>query len=350
MIRNFLSQYIQAVHIPYVEAILIFLGIAVVIRIVFSIFIAWFSHRAKESENQVDDIAVAVLKTVKPPFYLVIAAILAFQTFALPSIWDTVFNYVFIATLVIQGIVAVQTLITHIARVYVESRDGVGDSNAAVDFGVLLLKIIVWVVGLLFLLSNLGVNITSLAASLGIGGIAIALALQSILEDLFSSFSIYFDKPFEVGDFIVVGDKMGTVEKIGIKTTRLRALQGEQIVIANKELTVAQVQNFKRLSERRAVMTIGVTYETSQEKMKMIPNIMKDVISSVEHVRFDRAHFHEFGDSALLFEVVYFVSSSDYNDYMDARQNIALRIKEQFEKEKIDMAFPTQTVYLKKES
>jgi len=197
-------------------------------------------------------------------------------------------------------------------------------------------------------LSNLGVNITSLVAGLGIGGLAIALALQSVLSDLFSSFSIYFDKPFQVGDYIIVGKHSGTVEKIGIKSTRIRASQGEEIVISNQELTSARVQNFKKLKERRNTTSIGVTYETSTDKLKKIPDIIKYIIEEEKNARFDRVYFTTFADSALVFDLVYYVKSDAYSVYLETQQNINFKIKEAFEKEGIDMAYPTQTIYLTK--
>lgn len=348
ILKQYIRAHIPVIYIPYVYAIGIFIIIAVVLRIIVGIFVLWCARRAQASKNKLDDILVAVLQTIRPLFYIMFAALIALQTLPLPQSVEGIVQALLLVVLVVQALIALQTLIAHSARTYLLTHEAQEKGqDAALVFGIAVLKGIVWVVGILFLLSNLGVNITSLAASLGIGGVAVALALQSVLEDLFSSFSIYFDKPFEVGDFIIVGDKMGVVEKIGIKTTRLRALQGEQIVISNKELTVAQVQNFKRLEERRVVFSLGVTYDTTQEHMKQIPQIIKSIIDKVDNTRFDRAHFYQFGDSALLFEVVYYLRSADYTEYMDAQQIIHLAIKDEFEKLEIEMAFPTRMVYVK---
>ncbi len=157
-----------------------------------------------------------------------------------------------------------------------------------------------------------------------------------------------FDKPFVPGDFIVVGDKKGTVEKIGIKTTRLKALQGEELIISNKELTSAQIQNFKKMEERRISFSFGVTYETPVEKVKKIPDIIKDIIDKEDGARFDRAHFSRFDDSALNFDIIYYVGSGDYADYMDIQQSINIKILEVFEEMRIGMAYPTQTIYMQK--
>ena len=198
------------------------------------------------------------------------------------------------------------------------------------------------------MLSNLGINVTSLVAGLGVGGIAIAFALQNILNDLFSSFAIYFDKPFVVGDFIKIGEHAGTVEKVGIKTTRIRSTTGEELIISNRELTSARVQNFKRLNERRSIFTIGVVYETTAEKLRRIPSIIQTIIESQSLNRFDRVHFKTFGDFSLNFEVSYYVQTTDYKKFMDTQEIVNLKIVEAFEKEGISMAYPTQTIYLEK--
>ena len=213
----------------------------------------------------------------------------------------------------------------------------------------IFIKFALWSIGLLLILSNLGFNITSLVAGLGIGGLAISLALQSILTDVFSSLSIAVDKPFQEGDFIVVGADKGTVKHIGIKTTRIQSLQGEEIVISNTELTTARVQNFRKLQKRRVVFNIGVTYSTPTDKLKKIPEIVKRCIESAEKTEFDRAHFWQFGDFSLNFEIVYYIGSKEYVDYMNAQQKMNLAILEEFEKEGIEMAFPTQTVHVEKD-
>jgi small-conductance mechanosensitive channel len=209
-------------------------------------------------------------------------------------------------------------------------------------------KIALWAVAFLVLLQNLGYDITALIAGLGIGGIAIAFALQNILSDIFSSFTIYFDKPFEVGDFIIIGKDMGTVKTIGIKSTRIQTLQGQELIVSNRELTGTRINNYKKMEKRRVVFSFGVVYGTSTEKLKKMPETIKNIIDNTELAELDRVHFIEFGEFSLKFEVVYFLSSSDYNKYMDTQQNINLKIKEQFEKEGIEFAFPTQTVFLNK--
>ncbi|HEY1061094.1 MAG TPA: mechanosensitive ion channel family protein [Daejeonella sp.] len=209
----------------------------------------------------------------------------------------------------------------------------------------LIINIIIWILGLVFIIDNLGYNVTTLITGLGIGGIAIALAAQTILGDLFSYFVIFFDRPFQIGDFIIVEDNMGTIEYIGIKTTRIRTLSGEQLICSNTYLTNSRIHNYKRMEERRIVFKLGVTYQTTSEIVKEIPVIVKEIIESTKDVRLDRGHFSGFGDFSLDFEFVYYILSADYNVFMDKQQEIYHRILCRFESEKIDFAYPTQTLY-----
>ncbi len=212
-----------------------------------------------------------------------------------------------------------------------------------------IVKVIIWMLGIVFLLDNLGYNVTTIIAGLGIGGIAIALAAQAILGDLFSYFVILFDRPFEIGDFIIVDDKMGVIEYIGVKTTRLRTLGGEQLVCSNKDLTDSRVHNYKRMEKRRVVFNIGITYQTSAEVLEIIPQLVKEIITRNDDVVFDRGHFSGFGSFSLNFEFVYYILSSDYNIYMDRQQAIYVDIFRAFEDRGIDFAYPTQTLFMKPE-
>lgn len=223
-----------------------------------------------------------------------------------------------------------------------------GDAASATTLQALtlIIKVVLWVVAALLILENLGIHVGSLVAGLGIAGIAVALAVQNILGDLFASLSIVVDKPFVVGDFIIFGDYLGTVESIGLKTTRIRSLFGEQIVVSNADLLRERIRNYKRMKERRAVFTFGVVYNTPPEKLTAIPKMVQEIIESLPGTRFDRAHFKEFGDSSLNFEVVYWLTTPDYNIYMDTQQTINLALVRRFQAEGIEFAFPTQTVYL----
>ncbi|MDH7605505.1 MAG: mechanosensitive ion channel family protein, partial [Melioribacter sp.] len=198
-----------------------------------------------------------------------------------------------------------------------------------------IINLLIWVIGLIFLLDNLGFQVSTIVAGLGITGIAVALAAQALLGDLFSYFVIFLDKPFEIGDFISFDGNSGNIEKIGIKTTKIRSLSGEQLIVANSKLTNTILHNFKRLERRRVVLKLGVTYQTPLQKLEAIPEIVKSIITKNELVEFDRGHFANYGDFSLNFEFVYFILSSDYKTYMDIQQKINFDIYREFEKEKI---------------
>ena len=212
-----------------------------------------------------------------------------------------------------------------------------------------VLQAALWVVGLIFFLDNMGVKVSAVVAGLGIGGIAVALAAQAVLGDLFSHFAILFDRPFALGDFIVVDDFKGTVEHVGIKTTRVRSLSGEVLVFPNSSLTGSRIRNYQALRERRVLFTLGLTYETPAQKLKDVPGLLKEIIAGTPGTRFDRAHFKGFGDSSLDFEVVYFMLVPEFNALMDAQQAINLELVRRFEAEGIEFAFPTRTVVLERE-
>ena len=210
----------------------------------------------------------------------------------------------------------------------------------------LMINATIWIIGAIFLFDNLGYNVGTIIAGLGIGGIAIALAAQNILGDLFNYFVIFFDRPFEIGDFIVLDDKKGNVEHIGIKTTRLKSLTGEQLVLSNSDLTKSRLHNFKRMQRRRIEFNIGITYQTPLEQVKEVPEIIRSIIASIDGITLDRTHFSAYGDFSLIFQTVYFVENADYNSYMDIHQTINLKLLEEFEKRKIEFAYPTQSIFL----
>ncbi len=214
----------------------------------------------------------------------------------------------------------------------------------------LLLNVFIWAIGLLFLFDNLGYNVTTIIAGLGIGGIAIALAAQNILGDLFNYFVIFFDRPFEIGDFIVIDDKKGTVEHIGIKTTRVKSLSGEQLVFSNSDLSNSRIHNFKRMERRRISFTLGVVYETDPSLLREIPTLIKNILAEQQEVTLDRVHFLSYGDYSLKFEIVYYVENSDFNRYADIQHDINLRIFDVFREKNIQFAYPSQTVFMGRES
>lgn len=336
----------------YLIAVVVFIGLIIALKIFQVIILARLKELAEKTKTDFDDALIAIFKKVKPPFYFVIALYFGLKILVTPAILSGAVKVLFIVIIAYEIIRALERFLDYFVDKYLsrvkEGQNAVKSESMAKTVK-LILKVLLWILGILAVLSNLGVNVTSIIASLGIGGLAVALALQNILKDLFSSFSIYVDRPFEEGDFIIVGSDMGTVEKIGLKSTRIKTLQGEQLIVANTELTDARVQNFKKMEKRRVVFSLGVVYGTRQEKLASIPKIIKEIIDQTELAEPDRCHFIEYGDFSLNFETVYYVQSPDYNIHMDVKQKINLAIAKKFEQEKIDFAFPTQTIFMGKE-
>ena len=328
----------------------ILLATLLVIWIVVRLVGRWLRELAARTATIWDDIVVSVLGKTKLALLFFIALAAAIQVLELPAwlvqtIWITS-----VGALMLQiGIWAV-TALTGWVDIERKKKEGEGDVITWLSGIEFAGKLVIWSIVLLVGLENVGVDVTSLAAGLGIGGIAVALAVQNILGDLFSSFSIYLDKPFVIGDFLAVDSLSGTVEHIGLKTTRVRSLTGEQLVFSNSDLLKSRIRNYGRMQERRALFTIGVTYDTAADKVEAIPEIIRDTIEKQSNTRFDRSHFKEFGDFSLDFETVYYMLVPDYQSYMDTQQQVNLQILRRFEAEGIEFAFPTQTLYLEREA
>lgn len=338
---------------PYIAAAIVFGVLSGVFWIIREVIVSYAKKLSQKTNSDVDDVFVEVAESIHSFFYTIVALYFSLQLFVLPSWLDTTATTVFLVVVSWQVIRILGRFVQYGAERFIEKdEDGDGeiDPNAATASSMvrLLSQIVFWALGVIFILSNLGIEVTSLIAGLGIGGIAIAFALQSILGDLFSSFSIYLDKPFRVGDYIVIGDASGTVEKVGIKTTRIRTLQGEELVVPNGELTSSRIQNFKRMQQRRISTEFGVLYETPQELVARIPQIVRDAFDEVGEGRMDRVHFTSFGDSALIFSVVYYVDSSEYVDFLNIQEKFNLALMKRFANEGIEFAYPTQTLYVKK--
>ncbi|MDD3066287.1 MAG: mechanosensitive ion channel family protein [Candidatus Gracilibacteria bacterium] len=332
------------------SAIGIFLGLMILFRIFRKIILVQLSKLSKRNITDLDDVSVAILEQIPSYFYTLLALYAAFQTLRIESpLALRIANGVIVTVMVIQIVVFTKKIINYsLKKVWGKTEQQAEEKQTAINGVKFVANIVLWATAVLIILSSFGFNVTTLAASLGIGGVAVAFALQNILGDLFSSFSIYFDAPFKIGDFIVVGTDMGDVKKIGLKTTRIVSLGGEELVISNTELTSTRIKNFKKMRKRRIVFTFGVVYSTTSTQLKKVNEIIRKIIEKQENADFDRCHFKLFGDFSLIFEVVYFVKSNNYNVYMDIQQAINLSIKEAFEKAKIEIAFPTQTIHLQK--
>ena len=327
------------------------LGVTLALMLVLSVVRRFVRNSLKRLASATDSgrvfVAADVVAHTKGWFLIAVSAFVGSRFLELPDAAETVMSRIaviaFLLQLGIWFLAGLAQIIEHRREERLGSDPG---SIAAMDMMHFAARVAVWAVVLLLTLDNLGVNITALVAGLGVGGIAVALAAQNIISDLFASLSIVLDKPFVVGDFLIIGDFLGSVEKVGLKTTRLRSLSGEQLIFSNNDLLNSRIRNYGRMFERRVVFSVGVTYQTPAETLETIPGIIREAIEDHENARFDRAHFQKYGDFSLVFEAVYYVLSSDYTTYMDIQQAINLKIFRRFEAEGIEFAYPTQTLYV----
>jgi small-conductance mechanosensitive channel len=334
----------------YGIALAIFVGAILVLKMFQVIILARLRVMAKRTKTDMDDAMIEIFQKIKPPFYFFVAIYFAVKQLALPEMVFKVLNVIILVAIVYEVVQAIVRVVDYFANKYLSKgeKEGKQQSKAMVKALSVIVKIGLWVLAIILILGNLGFDVTSLIASLGIGGLAIALALQNILSDMFSSFSIYIDKPFQVGDYIMVGTDGGTVEHIGLKSTRIRTLQGEELVVSNKELTSARVQNFKKLERRRIVASLGATYGTPVEKLNKIQPMIEKILKGMKLAEYNRCYFESMGDFSLNYEVVYYVNSSEMVDTVRIKNDFHLAVYKAFEDEGIEFAYPSQSIYLEK--
>lgn len=339
----YLDNSVRAWLIAAAVALIVYVGTDVLRRLL----IRQITALSTRTDNYADDLIADTLRRTKTYFLLFISLYAASRVLYLSDSLGTALRFIGVIVVVAQtavwGTVVINTLVTrHMAR-RVEEDAATATTINALGF---VVRLAFYSILVLMGLDNLGFDVTALIAGLGIGGIAVALALQNVLGDLFASLSIVLDRPFVIGDFIIVDDLAGTVEYVGLKTTRVKSLSGEQLVFANSDLLGARVRNFKRMYERRIVFGLGVTYDTPRAKLEQIPQMIREAVERQQDTRFDRAHFKEYGDFSLNFEVVYFVLVPEYNTYMDVQQAINFDIHRAFESAGIEFAYPTQTIIM----
>jgi len=328
-------------------ALAVTVGTLIALRLVEQVLIVRIQRLAEQTHTVIDDVVIGALRKTKL-LYLLIVSVFAGSLWVKlePEVRSVVLHIAVVATLIQSGIWISAGLQIWLQHYRATEEDGANRTTMnALSF---LARLALWGTILLLVLDNLGIDVTALVAGMGIGGIAIALAVQNILSDLFASLSIVLDKPFVNGDFVVVGDMAGAVEHIGIKTTRIRSISGEQLIFSNTDLLGSRIRNFGRMRERRVVFSLGITYQTPAEKLEHVPDLIRAAIESQQSARFDRSHFASYGDSALNFETVYYVESSDYATHMDILQSVNLTIYRSFAAEGIEFAYPTQTLFIEK--
>jgi small-conductance mechanosensitive channel len=335
--HNKISEYLTAAGIFVVGLIIIF--------ILERIFFCRFKEWALKTETPMDNSMVKAIEKRLLPLILFGLFYMSIQMLKLKPVITQCIHTVGLLLLIIIGVRLLLSILNYsVANYLLKRKDMNLSKQQAIKVIMPVVKFIIWALAVIIVLDNLGVKISALMAGLGIGGVAVALASQTVLGDVFNYFTIFFDRPFELGDFIVIGEFAGTVEHIGIKTTRIRSLGGEQLVFSNTDLSNSRVRNYKRMEQRRVLFKFSITYDTPLEQVREIPGVVRRIIENLEETLFDRAHFASFGDSALVFENAYYVLSSDFNCYMDIQQEINLNLMQEFRTRGISFAFPTQTL------
>ena len=324
------------------------IGIAITLLISF-LFRKILPRFTKKSKTNFDDFVLNCLADAIIPFGFVVVLLLTDEDLGLPVNVERVTDVV----LRMIGTIILIRLVNRIGSRFlmgIARRSGAGDLEHLLENLLPLLKAVIWGIGTLVLLQSLGVKMTVIWGLLSAGGIGIGLALKDPAQELFAYLMILLDKPFSVGQFISVDSTSATVEKIGVRSTHLRSLRGEQVVMNNSALTSSTILNFAQMTQRRMIYSIGVTYDTTVEQIKNIPGMIQAVIDQQEHSTFNRCHFTEFADSSLNFELVYYIDTRDYTIALNEQQAINIGIMEAFAQQGIQFAFPSQTLYLEGDS
>jgi small-conductance mechanosensitive channel len=330
----------------YVYAVSIVLGILVILLLADKFIIHKLKDFTSKTKNKWDDILAETLDQVNPFVYVIISIYIGASFL---SIKDSVERFLTFSFIVIMAFYVIQffTRLVTLSGTEMLEKQRV-KSPALAKFVTRLINVSLWFFAGILLVSNMGINVNSLIAGLGIGGIAIGLALQSVLSDMFSGISLILDKPFDEGDYVIIGTDDGFVKKVGIKSTRITTLRGEELILPNKSVAESKIQNFRKMKNRRMFFHIGVAYNTPVKKLEKIPQWIQEIVEKVEKTTFDRCPLKEMGSYSIMYEVVYFFGSREYAEALMAQQTIYLEILKKFEKENVVIAFPTQTIHVAK--
>lgn len=328
----------------YLVFILLFLVLVVAVKLLRKGLLAISQKFANKAKSDLPNFIIGKLKKLLVPLEYYGAFYFSIQNLNLHNKFEKALDVIGLVIIVYYAVKFAIAVVDYLIEKKLENTSS--PSKVQVLRSIIpAINISIWGLGIVFMLSNLGFNISALVAGLGIGGIAVALAAQSLLGDIFSYVSILADKPFEIGDLLNVDGIAGRVTYIGIKTTRLTSVTGEQLVFSNSDLTKSRIRNYQKVDERRAEILIGVVYETPVEKLEMIPQIIKNIIDNVDEVRFERSHFQSYGDFSLNFQTIYWCVGNDYNEFMNKQQFILLEIFKAFKNNNIEFAYPTQKLY-----
>jgi len=328
--------------------LLIFLFATLLLMLFKKSVLAKLKHLASKTETELDDFLLHVFEKRIYLYFYFLALIFSSKYLHLDAGVIHMLNVAARIALSLLIISVLSDTVAHLVKEYLFKSKTSRVQQKQFTGIVLIAQGVIWAFGAILILDNLGVKIGALMTGMGIGGVAVALAAQTLLKDVFSYFAILFDKPYEVGDFVVTNDYMGDIEYIGIKTTRIRSISGEEIICPNSDLVESRLRNYKRMQRRRVVFTIGLTMDTPAEKAAAMPQLLERTIKSVTGITFDRAHFASYSQFSQVYETVYYVESPDYLVYMNKQQEINLKILNELNNQGLKLAYPTQTVMVNK--
>jgi len=333
----------------YAYAVIFFFVILGLLYFFKNAIISRLKAMAAATETGLDDLAVELLSEFRWFEYLLLAFYLAVRHLDRNPLFSKALNLLLLLVFTYKAIQIIHRLINYwINKIAAQRNLSATARVSVVNSTQIILNAVVWVAAALFVLDNLGVNISTVLTGLGIGGVAVALAAQAILGDLFNFFVILLDKPFNIGDFVVSDNISGTIEHIGLKSTRIRSISGEIVVVSNSNLLASRIKNFRHMAKRRVVFKTGVVYQTKPERLKRVTALIKEVVAAQGSAEFERSNLLALGDFSMDFETVYYINSPDYNLYIASHERILLGIMDAFAKEGIKFAYPTQTLFINK--
>ena len=333
-----------------IDSVLIFVAVFLLLYTIKIAVINYFKKLTRRTQTDIDDLIISIFDSLDKYFFLFISLLVSLKFTDLTEKANSYLSKISIIILVYYGIKIISSFINYGFKKILKNKEEKHEKHDITIIKVInsIVQIILWIAAILIILQNFNFNVSTIIGGLGIGGIAIAFGMQNVLKDIFSFLSILIDKPFKVGDSIEINNTFGTVKQIGIRSTRIKTLTGDELIIPNQDITQKWIRNYKKLKKRRVELNISVTYNTAEIKLKKIPVILENIISGIDKCEFKRSSLKKLADSALIFETVYILNSSSFSEYMIIREKINLGIIKEFKKAKIDFAFPTQTIHLNK--
>ncbi|MFA4930808.1 MAG: mechanosensitive ion channel family protein [Patescibacteria group bacterium] len=333
-----------------INSLLVFLATYLFLHIIKISIISRYKKIAQTTQTDIDDLIVNISNSLGGFFFFIVSLYFALSLISLPDNIEQFVNKAAIIIFVYYGITILSAIIRHGFRKILKNKK---ELEAKQDITIIkvissITQVILWIIAILIILQNFNYDVSTLVGGLGITGIAVAFGMQNILKDVFAFISILFDKPFTIGDSIEIDNTFGTVKQIGIRSTRLKTLTGDELIIPNQDITQKWIRNFKKLKKRRVEFNLGVVYTTPKLKLEKIPQIIENIIKPIDKCEFRRCDLKNLGDSALVFETVYMLNSTSFAEYTQVRAKINLGILNEFKKNRIEIAFPTQTIHIEK--